>query len=165
MNKINDDIRKKIIYEVTVLGNKLKTVCDQLHINVSSAKNVLAIYRKEGRIEKKKFRVKRRKIAEQAEELVSQNQNQIWGHISRNEKSGISPIDIPTNHASQIGQIKQPNLNQNFGLNWTRSKSLILDKYCMCAYRQIFTEALNLRSMEEINLSLKTIHQSKNYTA
>lgn len=36
--KINDEIRKKIIFEVTVLGNKLKTICEKLNINVSSAK-------------------------------------------------------------------------------------------------------------------------------
>ena len=59
--KINDEIRKKIIFEVTVLGHKLKTICEKLNINVSSAKNVLAIYKKEGRIEKKKYRVKRKK--------------------------------------------------------------------------------------------------------
>lgn len=62
--KINDEIRKKIIFEITVLGNKLKTVCRNLNINVSSAKNVLAIYKKEGRIEKKKYRAKRKKIEE-----------------------------------------------------------------------------------------------------
>ena len=67
--KINDDIRKKIIFEVTVVGNKLKTVCEKLNINVSSAKNVLAIYKKEGRIEKKKYRVKRRKANESSEEI------------------------------------------------------------------------------------------------
>ena len=58
--KLNDEIRKKIIFEVTVLGNKLKDIWERLNINVSSAKNILAIYKKEGRIEKKKYRVKRR---------------------------------------------------------------------------------------------------------
>ena len=55
--KINEEIRKKFTFEVTVLGNKLKTIWEKLNISVSSAKNVLAIYKKEGGIEKKKYRV------------------------------------------------------------------------------------------------------------
>ena len=55
--KINEEIRKKFTFEVTVLGNKLKTIWEKLNISVSSAKNVLAIYKKERGIEKKKYRV------------------------------------------------------------------------------------------------------------
>ena len=66
--KLNDEIRKKIIFEVTVLGNKLKDIWERLNINVSSAKNILAIYKKEGRIEKKKYRVKRRYDTDKWEE-------------------------------------------------------------------------------------------------
>ena len=60
MKKINDEIRNKFTFEVTVLGNKLKTIWEKLNISVSSAKNVLVIYKKEGGIEKKKYRVKRK---------------------------------------------------------------------------------------------------------
>mmetsp|Transcript_22127 Transcript_22127/g.25438 ORF Transcript_22127/g.25438 Transcript_22127/m.25438 type:complete len:135 (-) Transcript_22127:206-610(-) len=87
--KINDEIRKKIIFEVTVLGNKLKTICEKLNINVSSAKNVLAIYKKEGRIEKKKYRVKRNKFYDDDED--------------ENDLSNSSPAKTNNNNS-------QPNL-------------------------------------------------------
>ena len=59
--KINEEIRIKFTFEVTVLGNKLKTIWEKLNISVSSAKNVLAIYKKEGGIGKKKYRVYRKR--------------------------------------------------------------------------------------------------------
>jgi hypothetical protein len=41
------------------MKNSLKSVCLRHNINFSSAKNVLQIYRKEGRLEKKMFRERR----------------------------------------------------------------------------------------------------------
>lgn len=52
-------MRKAIIFEVMVLGSTVKAVSEKYGLNVSSAKNVLSIYKKEGRIEKKKQRMKR----------------------------------------------------------------------------------------------------------
>ena len=37
----------------------MKEVAEELKVNTSSAKNVIAIYKREGRIEKKKTRLKR----------------------------------------------------------------------------------------------------------
>ena len=60
-NQITDPVRQALVYEVFVRSRKVKDVCRDLQINVSSAKNVLAIFKKEGRIEKKKNRQRRSK--------------------------------------------------------------------------------------------------------
>jgi hypothetical protein len=59
--KIDNEKRRTLIYEVTVMKNSLKNVCLRHNINFSSAKNVLQIYRKEGRLEKKMFRQRKNK--------------------------------------------------------------------------------------------------------
>jgi ribosomal protein S25 len=46
-------MRRTIVFEVMVMKESLKNVCDRYGINFSSAKNVIQIYRKEGRLEKK----------------------------------------------------------------------------------------------------------------
>ena len=43
------------------MNNSLKTVCDTHNINFSSAKNVIQIYKKEGRLEKKVVRSRKNK--------------------------------------------------------------------------------------------------------
>ena len=59
--KINDEIRRIIIFEVIVMNNSLKTVCEIQNINFSSAKNVIQIFKKEGRLEKKVMRARKNK--------------------------------------------------------------------------------------------------------
>jgi len=51
--KIDDDMRRIIVFEVMVMKESLKNVCDRYGINFSSAKNVIQIFKKEGRLEKK----------------------------------------------------------------------------------------------------------------
>lgn len=46
-------MRRLIVFEVMVMNESLKSVCDRYGINFSSAKNVIQIYKKEGRLEKK----------------------------------------------------------------------------------------------------------------
>lgn len=46
-------MRRTIVFEVMVMKESLKDVCDRYRINFSSAKNVIQIYKKEGRLEKK----------------------------------------------------------------------------------------------------------------
>lgn len=46
-------MRRTIVFEVMVMKETLKNVCDRYGVNFSSAKNVIQIYRKEGRLEKK----------------------------------------------------------------------------------------------------------------
>ena len=53
-----------IIFEVTELKQILKSVCERYNINFSSAKNIMQVYKKEGRLEKKVTRVKRHKKKE-----------------------------------------------------------------------------------------------------
>ena len=43
------------------MNNSLKTVCENHNINFSSAKNVIQIYKKEGRLEKKVVRCRKNK--------------------------------------------------------------------------------------------------------
>jgi hypothetical protein len=46
-------MRRTIVFEVMVMRESLKSVCERYGVNFSSAKNVIQIYRKEGRLEKK----------------------------------------------------------------------------------------------------------------
>ena len=39
--KIDDDMRRIIVFEVMIMKESLKNVCDRYHINFSSAKNVI----------------------------------------------------------------------------------------------------------------------------
>jgi hypothetical protein len=124
--KINDEIRKKIIFEVTVLGNKLKNICEKLNINVSSAKNVLAIYKKEGRIEKKKYRVKRKKTADDHESFSPGEQTldkKMNENVSTSNLNLLSGILNNTNKAIN----PQPDMRLN-----TLSMGLLSGNYCMC---------------------------------
>lgn len=43
------------------MNNSLKSVCEKHNINFSSAKNVIQIYKKEGRLEKKVHRIRKTK--------------------------------------------------------------------------------------------------------
>lgn len=43
------------------MNNSLKAVCEKHNINFSSAKNVIQIYKKEGRLEKKVVRSRKNK--------------------------------------------------------------------------------------------------------
>lgn len=70
--KIDDDLRRTIVFEVMVMKESLKSVCDRFGINFSSAKNVIQIYRKEGRLEKKMH--KSRKAPEDSEEDSDEDQ-------------------------------------------------------------------------------------------
>ena len=130
--KINDEIRKHIIFEVTVLGNKLKSVCEKLNINVSSAKNVLAIYKKEGRIEKKKYRVKRKKACEAKESPVSSTEPE----EKKQPKAEVSSIG-PNNTESFVAPPQScisPKLDINLNtinIN-TFNVNLVFENYCMC---------------------------------
>lgn len=143
--KINDDIRKKIIFEVTVLGNKLKTICEKLNINVSSAKNVLAIYKKEGRIEKKKYRVKRRKTGEDQEispdTSTGSSSKQMNSNVS---SSNINPTAPPCKISSSI-----PNTAPEASVNDVNI-SLLFENYCMCPQTPQMSQLMNLCSMPSI---------------
>jgi hypothetical protein len=44
-----------------IMNNSLKTVCQKHDINFSSAKNVIQIFKKEGRLEKKVVRARKSK--------------------------------------------------------------------------------------------------------
>uniref|UniRef100_A0A7S3KU85 Uncharacterized protein n=1 Tax=Euplotes crassus TaxID=5936 RepID=A0A7S3KU85_EUPCR len=122
--KINDDIRKEIILRVTLQGQKLKSVCEQLNINVSSAKNVLAIYKKEGRIEKKKYRAKRRRNTESSEASS-------FKQTCQSQSSGLECNE----YTSSFGNIHQQEKNMNFQADLaftSQNLDAILDTYCFC---------------------------------
>lgn len=59
--KIDDEKRRIIIFEVMIMNNPLKQVCQTHNINFSSAKNVIQIFKKEGRLEKKIQRARKSK--------------------------------------------------------------------------------------------------------
>eukprot|EP00347_Sterkiella_histriomuscorum_P002044 403369689 len=59
--KIDDEKRRIIIFEVMIMNNPLKAVCEKHNINFSSAKNVVQIFKKEGRLEKKVVRARKTK--------------------------------------------------------------------------------------------------------
>lgn len=123
--KINDEIRKKIIFRVTVLGNKLKTICEELNINVSSAKNVLAIYKKEGRVEKKKYRVKRKKSIDEHEAPSPKGQI-----LEKTNSKSVPSINL-TLLNEILSNTNKPINMQPQTLN-SLSMGLIMENYCMC---------------------------------
>ena len=51
-NLISNSLRLKIIFDIEVLKKPVRQVCEEYNVNYFSAKNVLALYSKEGRIEK-----------------------------------------------------------------------------------------------------------------
>jgi hypothetical protein len=61
-NKIDNEIRKKIIHEVNKEGKLLIHVAKKYHVNYSSAKSIFNLYRKEGRDVKKLKKVKINKV-------------------------------------------------------------------------------------------------------
>lgn len=147
--KINDEIRKKIIFEVTVLGNKLKTICEKLNINVSSAKNVLAIYKKEGRIEKKKYRVKR-KNKEDSDGVPEQTQ-------ASSEKTSTTPHSNFPNYPQTAPAMGSTSVSMQNPLNLNdMGLSLLFENYCMCTGGNQNSDYNPLTSMEEY---FKTVNQ------
>lgn len=79
--KIDDEKRRIIIFEVMVMNNSLKNVCLKHNINFSSAKNVVQIFKKEGRLEKKVQRARKGKRkdeskSDQIEDEDSQDEEQ-----------------------------------------------------------------------------------------
>jgi ribosomal protein S25 len=140
--KINDEIRKKIIFEVTVLGNKLKTICEKLNINVSSAKNVLAIYKKEGRIEKKKYRVKRRKTADD-QESAPDVENSSMPIASSVDGNNLNFTVTAFKRVVQNNKIQsEPNLKD-------MSIDSIMQNYCTCPSILPYDNIFAHNSMEE----------------
>ena len=57
--KIDDEKRRVIIFEAMIMNIPLKVICEKHKINFSSAKNVIQIFRKEGRLERKQNRVRK----------------------------------------------------------------------------------------------------------
>ena len=49
---IDNNTRTQLLFEVLVLNMSLKEVCTRLGLKLSSAKNVLTIYLREGRVER-----------------------------------------------------------------------------------------------------------------
>lgn len=144
--KINDEIRKKIIFEVTVLGNKLKTICDKLNINVSSAKNVLAIYKKEGRIEKKKYRVKRRKTGEDQESAPETNNNS-----SVKTNSNIQPTNISSYSGTPLNTSNSGvNYQNDLGLN-DLNLDFLFANYCTCPQLPQLSSPYTMPGMDDFN--------------
>jgi ribosomal protein S25 len=74
--KIDDNMRRTIVFEVIVMKEQLKNVCDRYGINFSSAKNVIQIYKKEGRLEKKV--VKTRKAGKRRDQEGSQDEDDLF---------------------------------------------------------------------------------------
>lgn len=131
--KINDDIRKEIIVRVTIQQQKLKTVCEHLNINVSSAKNVLAIYKKEGRIEKKKYRVKRKKNIETSD-LPQIGFNNTAVSVKQPLRSPSSGTEL-TDYTTSFGNVNNQEFTMNFSNDLaaqTHNLSVLLQDYCLC---------------------------------
>lgn len=68
-----------------VMNNTLKNVCDKHNINFSSAKNVVQIFKKEGRLEKKVQRT--RKGGKHSTKTESKNDRGLSEEDSEDNKS------------------------------------------------------------------------------
>lgn len=62
-----------------VMNNPLKSVCEKHNINFSSAKNVVQIFKKEGRLEKKVVRARKAKKSNESKDdpYIRENEIQI----------------------------------------------------------------------------------------
>ena len=140
--KINDEIRKRIIFEVTVLGNKLKSIWERLNINVSSAKNVLAIYKKEGRIEKKKYRVKRRHGFEKWEEI-----DYLSNSFMMKDKNFMIPNFGTYSTGDYTNSVWMANSQSNVSIN-DMSLSYLYENYWMCSYPLLSSESNSILPIE-----------------
>jgi len=69
--KIDDDMRRVIVFDVMIMKESLKNVCDRHRINFSSAKNVIQIYKKEGRLEKKLVKARKQNKGSRANGEIS----------------------------------------------------------------------------------------------
>lgn len=88
-------MRRIIVFEVMVLKDSLKNVCDRYRINFSSAKNVIQIYKKEGRLEKKV--VKARKAGTKSKNNDSEGSNM---EVDEDEEKQSDNDDEPNGMAT-----------------------------------------------------------------
>lgn len=91
-------MRRTIVFEVMVMKESLKNVCDRYGINFSSAKNVIQIYRKEGRLEKKvqkarKQSIKRDKNGESGD-AVSDYEDELEDQDAEYDEDGTKLVTI-----------------------------------------------------------------------
>lgn len=145
-------LENKIIFEVTVLGNKLKTICEKLNINVSSAKNVLAIYKKEGRIEKKKYRVKRRKTGEESEITPQQSAGSSSTMASNDLPTKFNPVPQTSVAPAPSKFVSEVNIND-------MSLAMLFDSYCMCPQMSHLNTGMNFNQVPSMEDYFKTFNQ------
>ena len=62
-------MRAEILFRCMIMNEPLKPLCKELSINFSSAKNVIQVYKKEGRLNKKTSRLKRTENGELVERM------------------------------------------------------------------------------------------------
>eukprot|EP01017_Pseudomicrothorax_dubius_P020040 TRINITY_DN22010_c0_g1_i1.p1 TRINITY_DN22010_c0_g1~~TRINITY_DN22010_c0_g1_i1.p1 ORF type:complete len:205 (+),score=19.03 TRINITY_DN22010_c0_g1_i1:67-681(+) len=73
-SNITDETRQKLVDLVVKQGRNLKEATDEVGVHISTARGILRVYHDEGRIGKKKIRVKReKKQEEKADEDISTN--------------------------------------------------------------------------------------------
>ena len=105
-----------IIHEVIANGRKLRKVCESIGVNVSSGKNIIAIYKREGRVLKKKHR---------ASFPVSQ------------KKESLQNLDQQIRQDS-LGKLSSCNLAQEFPPNSSLETILQGYGYCSCPISNLY---------------------------
>ena len=91
--KIDDDMRRIIVFEVMVMKESLKNVCDRYGINFSSAKNVIQIYKKEGRLEKKIVKARKNAGAKSGKNVGDSDASEGGNDDEGLEEEGGSDVD------------------------------------------------------------------------
>ena len=93
--KIQDDIRAEILFRCLIMNEPLRPICKELGINFSSAKNVVQVYKKEGRLNKKTSRLKRTANGELVERI-----DEISHQTIEELKKKLCPIKVVKNDIS-----------------------------------------------------------------
>lgn len=116
-------MRRTIVFEVTVMKESLKDVCDRYRINFSSAKNVIQIYKKEGRLEKKV--VKTRKIGGKKNHCDNDSSD------SSSEEEGTEEVTELDENGNKIVTLapKEKRCKLNLFVSYEKEEEVILSSY------------------------------------
>jgi hypothetical protein len=77
-----------------IMNNPLKSVCEKYNINFSSAKNVVQIFKKEGRLEKKVVRARKTKKSSVSKDDLDLSQDDILSAKLNNPLASRSKVAI-----------------------------------------------------------------------
>ena len=103
-------MRRTVVFEVIVMKESLRNVCDRYGINFSSAKNVIQIYKKEGRLEKKNQRTKKSERQRDGQDCSIDSEFEDDDCLNDNTDDILNTTSLaPESQRCKLNLIVQPN--------------------------------------------------------